>query len=109
VFGIEKSLAFEMDAVNFRHYVGYLIRLQVGFLMSPEQCKAARALLRMEQEDLANAAGVARSTVIDFEKGERKPRQASITALRGALEAAGIQFIPENGGGAGVRLAGKKG
>ena len=72
--------------------------------MSPEQCKAARALLRMEQGELANAAGVARSTVIDFEKGERKPRQASIDALRGALEAAGVQFIPENGGGPGVRL-----
>lgn len=73
--------------------------------MSPEQCKAARALLRMEQGELASAAGVARSTVIDYEKGERRPRQASIDALRSALEAAGVQFISENGGGFGVRLA----
>lgn len=72
--------------------------------MSPEQCRAARALLRMEQGALADAAGVARSTVIDYEKGERKPRAASIEAIKRALEAAGVQFIPENGGGAGVRL-----
>lgn len=72
--------------------------------MSPEQCRAARALLRMEQGALADAAGVARSTVIDYEKGERKPRAASIEAIKCALEAAGVQFIPENGGGAGVRL-----
>ncbi len=75
--------------------------------MSPEQCRAARALLRMEQGDLAAAAGVARSTVIDYEKGERRPRAASIAAIRSALEGAGIEFIPENGAGPGVRL--KKG
>jgi len=73
--------------------------------MTPEQCKAARALLRMEQGDLASRAGIARSTVIDFEKGSRSPRQGSIGAMRAALEAAGVEFIPENGGGAGVRLA----
>ena len=72
--------------------------------MTPEQCKAARALLRMEQGDLATAAKVARSTVIDYEKGERRPRASSVDALRRALEVAGIEFIAENGGGAGVRL-----
>jgi len=72
--------------------------------MTPEQCKAARALLRMEQEQLANAAGVARSTVIDFEAKARSPRQSSVRAIRSALEAAGVQFIAENGGGPGVRL-----
>jgi hypothetical protein len=31
-----------------------------------------------------------------------------VKALRTALEAAGVEFIPENGGGAGVRLKGGK-
>lgn len=30
--------------------------------------------------------------------------QANVQAMRLALEAAGIEFIPENSGGAGVRL-----
>ncbi len=58
----------------------------------------------MEQSQLSEASGIARATVIDFEKGERSPRSATVEAIRAALEAAGVEFIPENGGGAGVRL-----
>lgn len=72
--------------------------------MTPEQCKAARALLRLGQADLAKAAGVARTTVIDFEAGSRTPRASSLEAIGAALEAAGVELIAENGGGAGVRL-----
>lgn len=72
--------------------------------MSPDQCRAARALLNLEQSDIAQAAGIARATLIDFEKGQRVPRSGTITAIRAALERAGVEFIDENGGGAGVRL-----
>lgn len=72
--------------------------------MTPAQCRAARALLNMEQSELSKVSGIARATVIDFEKGERSPRVATVEAIRTALEAAGVEFIPENGGGAGVRL-----
>jgi len=72
--------------------------------MTPAQCRAARALLNIEQSQLSQASGIARATVIDFEKGERSPRIATVAALRVALEAAGVEFIPENGGGVGVRL-----
>jgi transcriptional regulator with XRE-family HTH domain len=58
----------------------------------------------MEQAQLAEQAGVARSTVVDFERGTRTPRDASLAAIRSALESAGVEFIPENGGGSGVRL-----
>ncbi|WP_320176701.1 helix-turn-helix transcriptional regulator [Roseovarius pacificus] len=71
--------------------------------MSPEQCKAARALLKLDQGQVAKSAKIARSTLIDFEKGERVPRASTLAAIRAALEAAGVQFIEENGGGAGVR------
>jgi transcriptional regulator with XRE-family HTH domain len=68
------------------------------------QSRAARALLEWSQSDLAEAANVSRQTVVDFERGARTPYANNLAALRGALEAAGVEFIAENGGGAGVRL-----
>lgn len=73
-------------------------------MMTPAQCKAARALLGLEQSEVADAAGIARATVVDFEKGIRVPRSKTLDGIREALENAGVEFIPENGGGAGVRL-----
>jgi len=72
--------------------------------MSPDQCRAARAMLNLEQSDIADKAGIARATLIDFEKGQRIPRAATVAAIRAALESAGVEFLAENGGGAGVRL-----
>lgn len=58
----------------------------------------------MTQTGLAKAAGLGESTVIDFERERRAVSVQAIAAIRTALEAAGVEFIPENGGGAGVRL-----
>jgi transcriptional regulator with XRE-family HTH domain len=58
----------------------------------------------MTQPKLAQAAGIGLSTVVDFERMRRTVSPAALEAIRGALEAAGVEFIPENGGGAGVRL-----
>ena len=68
--------------------------------ITPGQSKAARALASMSQNELAAAAQVGRSTVIEFEKGARLPQKNNLDAIQRALEVAGIQFIPENGGGA---------
>ncbi|RWG86609.1 MAG: helix-turn-helix domain-containing protein [Mesorhizobium sp.] len=62
-------------------------------------------MLGWSQAELAEAARVSRATVVDFERGLRVPHRNNLVALREALETAGIQFIPENGGGPGVRLA----
>lgn len=72
--------------------------------LSKEQSRAARALLDWSQTQLASAANLGESTVRDFEKGRRVPSINNLAAIRAALEAAGVEFIPENGGGAGVRL-----
>lgn len=72
--------------------------------MSPEQSRAARAMLDMTQGALAVAAKVSLSTVVDFEKKRRIVAEQSVLAIRVALENAGVEFIPENGGGAGVRF-----
>ncbi|WP_352837301.1 helix-turn-helix transcriptional regulator [Mesorhizobium sp. M0664] len=74
-------------------------------LISVEQCRGARAMLDWSQSELAAAAGVSRATVVDFERGARIPHRNNLGAIRCALEAAGVEFIPENGGGPGVRLA----
>ena len=72
--------------------------------ITPQQCKAARALLNLTQPQLAEAAGVSNGTIVSFEKGNRETSLGSVTLIRLALERGGIVFIPENGGGLGVRL-----
>jgi len=72
--------------------------------MKPVQCRMGRAALNWSTLDLAKAAGVGGNTVNRFEAGQ-DARVSSVDKMRAALESAGVEFIPENGGGAGVRLA----
>lgn len=76
------------------------------FRLTPRLCRAARALLAWRQTDLANASGVPEPTLQAFEAKEAGGRMATMNnkAVVEAFEKAGLQFIPENGGGAGVRL-----
>ena len=76
--------------------------------ISPAQCRAARALLGWSQDDLAQGGSVAKATVATFEAGKRTPYERTLEDLVAALEAAGVEFIPENGGGAGVRMRMRK-
>ncbi|MBS3024479.1 helix-turn-helix domain-containing protein [Acidiphilium multivorum] len=72
--------------------------------ISPEQCRAARALLNLSQDQLVALSGVPKRTVVRFEAAETQPQRRTVEAICSALEGAGIEFIAENGGGAGVRL-----
>ena len=76
-------------------------------MLTGEQIRAARALLRWEQERLARAADISVPTIKRLEKmaGTVSGQLRTIQAIKAALEAAGVVFIQENGGGAGVRLA----
>jgi transcriptional regulator with XRE-family HTH domain len=62
-------------------------------------------MLGWSQADLAARARVARQTVVDFERGARMPYPNNLTAIRGALEAASVEFLDPDNGGPGVRLA----
>ena len=66
--------------------------------------RAARALVELTREDLAEDGAPDAATIAAFERGLTELDAPAQARLRQALEAAGAVFIPENGGGAGVRL-----
>jgi transcriptional regulator with XRE-family HTH domain len=71
--------------------------------MKAVQIKMARAALGWGVRELADKAGVTANTVTRIENGADS-KQSTMDALRRALEAGGVQFIEQNGGGPGVRL-----
>ncbi|MDF3217961.1 XRE family transcriptional regulator [Mesorhizobium sp. M7A.F.Ca.CA.001.09.2.1] len=75
-------------------------------LLKPMQCRAGRALLDLDQAELAKAANVHRNTIADFEKGKRTPNLNNLIAIQGALESAGVVLIDEGAQGVGVKLLG---
>ncbi len=76
-------------------------------LTTGNQLKAARALIGMEQSKLAELARLNVNTIRNMEAAGAGPiagRAVNVQAVQRALEAAGLQFIPQDGGGPGVRL-----
>ena len=70
------------------------------------QVRMARGHLKLSTTQLAALAKVGRSTVVRIEDHDGVPpvTEGNLLLVQKALEAAGVEFIPENGGGAGVRL-----
>jgi transcriptional regulator with XRE-family HTH domain len=68
------------------------------------QIRAARALVRWTAADLANSASVGISTIRRAEAEDGLPSITAANLNRIALETAGIEFLPGNGGGVGVRF-----
>ena len=75
--------------------------------MNPAQMRMARAALSWGVRELAERASITANTVTRIENGA-DAKQSTIEAIRSAFEAAGIEFIPENGGGAGIRFRERK-
>ena len=74
--------------------------------LTSAQIRAARALIRWSAEDLARETALSVATIrrAEIAEGELSMTAANDLAVRRALEAAGVEFIDENGGGPGVRL-----
>jgi transcriptional regulator with XRE-family HTH domain len=72
--------------------------------LSAAQVRGARGFLGWSARELADAAQLGLSTIQRLEAGG-SITAANMAAIRGAMERAGVEFIAENGGGAGVRLA----
>jgi len=75
-------------------------------MITAEQVKAARGLIRWSQEILAvkSSVGVATIKRMEGREGPVRGNAQNVWKIQAALEDAGIVFIDENGGGAGVRL-----
>jgi hypothetical protein len=74
-------------------------------MIDSAQVRAGRALVGWSQAELANAAGLPLATVELFEMdGANQVPVELVAKIGAALEGAGVVFIPDDGGGAGVRL-----
>jgi transcriptional regulator with XRE-family HTH domain len=71
--------------------------------MKAVQLRMARAAVGWGVRELAREAGVTANTVTRIENGA-DAKQSTMDRLQRALEAAGVEFIDENGSGPGVRL-----
>lgn len=69
-------------------------------MITPAQCRAARALLDWSQQQLADASKIGNATIRNFEGGKSAPQHATLDVLQRALESAGVEFI----NGTGVKL-----
>ena len=80
-------------------------------MITPAQCRAARALLKWKQDELARRASVGVATVRTFEVGKSAPHDSTLRLLKETFEKAGVEFIakgevPQHPAGPGVRLKG---
>lgn len=74
--------------------------------LSPRMCKAARSLLGWGQGEFAEASGLSKSTIGAFEAKDEAARLTTMNnkAAVEAFEAAGLEFLPGNSSGPGVRF-----
>jgi transcriptional regulator with XRE-family HTH domain len=73
-------------------------------MTTSDQLRAARAILGLSQDEVAEMIGTSSKTIRRAETGADTVSSGTVAAIRAALESAGVEFLEENGGGAGVRL-----
>lgn len=66
-------------------------------MMTIEQCRGARGLLGWTQQDLADASGLSKTAINNFEKGHSDIKSESLRAIRMAFESADVEFIGQDG------------
>ncbi len=65
--------------------------------ITPAQCRAARALIGIRQQDIADSTGISLRTIASFELGENKTNKVNLIAIQRALESAGVEFTEAGG------------
>jgi predicted transcriptional regulator len=64
---------------------------------SSAQCRAARALLNITQDELSKLSGVSKRAIAGFEAGETRPMRMNLEAIRMTLEKLGVELIEGDG------------
>jgi transcriptional regulator with XRE-family HTH domain len=74
-------------------------------LITSGQIKAARALLGLTVAELAKTSGIGFTTMVRLESSDGIPggNVKTLTAVKAAIEKAGVEFIGTPESGAGVR------
>jgi transcriptional regulator with XRE-family HTH domain len=70
----------------------FRVRHSLAMDITCAQCRAARALLDISQDDLAQMSRVSKRTITHFESGKRALVPATLMAIKQALETAGVRF-----------------
>lgn len=66
-------------------------------MLTIEQCRGARGILGWTQQDLADASGLSKTAINNFEKGHSDIKAESLRAIRMAFESADIEFLDRDG------------
>lgn len=66
-------------------------------MITKELCRAARGLLGWTQQDLADASGLSKTSINNFEKGHSNIKLESLEAIRASFEKAGVEFLADKG------------
>ena len=66
-------------------------------MITIEQCRGARGLLGWTQQDLADASGLSKTAINNFEKGHSDIKADSLKAIRMAFETSDIEFLENTG------------
>ncbi len=66
-------------------------------MITIEQCRAARGLIGWTQQDLADASGLSKTAINNFEKEHSDIKAESLNAIRLAFESLDIEFIAQDG------------
>ena len=66
-------------------------------MLTIEQCRGARGVLGWTQQDLADASGLSKTAINNFEKGHSDIKSESLRAIRMAFESADIEFLEQDG------------
>jgi predicted transcriptional regulator len=77
-------------------------------MITPRQIRAARALLGWSQQQLADKAIVSLNALTRLEKGKVDSRVSTVAAIEKALTKSGIEFLPIDTKGEGVRFRSPK-
>ena len=66
-------------------------------MISAAQVRAARALLKWENTDLAEKTGFGSNTISLIENEKTQPRSSTMEKLQAVFESAGVEFTPNGG------------